>query len=340
MMFRSTVCLEEIIVVFGHITYRWYLVKWAGYDESEWERGRLLEKDGCADSIRSFWDKSGLMPSVTDYPDPHGRHRCPVCAKTYKRAQDLKTHKTRERHHEVNKVAVTATAQRDARQTKMETMQSLLPKVRWGDNEADNCWQFRYLGSIFEAGGSQLADVERRINLAVARFGKMRHIWKSSDLHMRLRMRLYISSVCSILTYGSETWNLTNEVRRKLNGVNSRMVSIITGKTPHEEASDGTRSFDLVRAVRARRLSWLGHILRMDQDRLLVKAVKHLYEDGNEGDILMDAPTTSSWDELLKWAADRKKWRMRVYKVRSGSSTTVSMQSLFVPEQEFAFTTS
>ena len=153
-------------------------------------------------------------------------------------------------------------------------------------------------------------------------------------------MRLYISSVCSILTYGSEAWNLTKEVRRKLNGVNSRMVSIITGKTPHEEASDGTRSFDLVRAVRARRLSWLGHILRMDQDRLLVKAVKHLYEDGNEGDILMDAPTTSSWDELLKWAADRKKWRMRVYKVRSGSSTTVSMQSLFVPEQEFAFTTS
>ena len=133
---------------------------------------------------------------------------------------------------------------------------------------------------------------------------------------------------------------MTKDVRRKLNGVNSRMVSIITGKTPHEEASDGTRSFDLVRAVRSRRLSWLGHILRMDQDRLLVKAVKHLYEDGNEGDILMDTPTTSSWDELPKWVADRKKWRMRVYKVRSGSSTTVSMQSLFVPEQEFAFTTS
>ena len=32
------------------------------------------------------------------------------------------------------------------------------------------------------------------------------------------------------------------------------MVSVITGKSAHEEASDGTRSFDLVRAVRARRL--------------------------------------------------------------------------------------
>ena len=137
----------------------------------------------------------------------------------------------------------------------MEKLQSLLPKVKWGDKEADNCWWFRYLGSIFEAGGSQMADVQRRINLAVARFGKMRHIWTSPDLHLRLRMRLYISSVCSILTYGSEAWNLTREVMRKLNGANSRIVSIITGRTAHEEVSEGTRSFDLVRAVRARRLS-------------------------------------------------------------------------------------
>ena len=66
-----------------------------------------------------------------------------------------------------------------------------------------------------------------------------------------------------------------------------------------------------------------------------------MVQNCNEGDNLMDARTTISWDELHKWVEDRKKWWMRVvYKVRSGSSTTVSMQSVFVPEQEFAFTTS
>ena len=168
----------------------------------------------------------------------------------------------------------------------------------------------------------------------------MRHIWRSSDLHIRLRMRLYISSVCSILAYGSEAWNLTRDVISKINGANSRMVSVITGKSAHEETSEGTRSFDLVRAIRARRLSWLGHILRMQPDRYLLQAVRHLYHDGNKGDILMDAPKTTSWEELRKWAADRKKWRTRVYSVRSGSNVTVSMQALFVPEQEFKFTVS
>ena len=98
------------------------------------------------------------------------------------------------------------------------------------------------------------------------RFGKMRHIWRSSDLHLRLRMRLYISSVCSILTYGSEAWNVTKEVRQKLNGVNSRIVSIMTGKTPHEETSDGTRSFDLFK----------------NGARQTLKAVKHQCEDGTK----------------------------------------------------------
>ena len=157
----------------------------------------------------------------------------------------------------------------------MKAQQEALPKVKWDDKEAENCWHFPYLGAIFEAGGGQLADVQRRIMLATARFGKMRHVWKAKALHLRLRMRLYIASVCSILTYGAEAWCLDRDICRKINGANSRMVSVITGRTQHEEAKEGSRSFDLIRAIRARRLSWLGHILRLDDDRLLAKAVRH-----------------------------------------------------------------
>ena len=168
----------------------------------------------------------------------------------------------------------------------------------------------------------------------------MRNIWQAKSLHLRLRMRLYISSVCSILTYGSEAWLMTEDIRRAINGANSRMVAIITGNSPHDEAKDGTRSFDLVRAIRARRLAWLGHILRMSPTRILAQAVEHLYNNRSEGDILTDTPNTQSWDELRAWARDRKKWRTRVHSVRLGSRTTVSLQALFVPEQEFSFTVS
>ena len=49
-----------------------------------------------------------------------------------------------------------------------------------------------------------LVDVRTRIARATQRFGKMRHIWGNKELHKNLRMRLYKSSVRSILTYGSE----------------------------------------------------------------------------------------------------------------------------------------
>ena len=92
----------------------------------------------------------------------------------------------------------------DAITAKRKEQQKLLPKVKWGDKEADNQWRSKYLRSMFEAGGDQMHDVHTRIARAKQRFGKMRHIWVNKELHQSLRMRIYKSSVRSILTYGSE----------------------------------------------------------------------------------------------------------------------------------------
>ena len=72
-----------------------------------------------------------------------------------------------------------------------------------------------------------------------------------------------------------------------LNGANSRMLSVITDKTQKEEASDGSRTFDLLMWIRARRIQWLDPILRMDDGRLIKRAVKVMYEASQEGDLLM-----------------------------------------------------
>ena len=119
-----------------------------------------------------------------------------------------------------------------------------------------------------------------------------------------------------MMTYGSEAWYLDDEVWRKINGVNSRMVSVMTGNTQKQESTEETCTFNLVRAIRARRLQWLGHILRLDEDRLLLKAVQHMYAHRSEGDLLMDAPKTANWLELRQWTQDRKKWRIRTQRRR------------------------
>ena len=145
---------------------------------------------------------------------------------------------------------------------KREAQQQQLPNAYWNDIPADNCWRFCYLGAMFQADGCQLTDIDRRIAMAAQRHGKMRHLWRSKSLHLKLRLRLYAASVCSVMTYGSEAWYLTTQVQKKINGAHSRMMSVITGKTPREEATRGTQTIDLLTRIRARRLQWLGKILR------------------------------------------------------------------------------
>lgn len=151
--------------------------------------------------MREFWSQSGLNPCEHFIQDADGEHRCAVCCKVYKRAHDLKAHKTRTGHHHCKAHKVTATAIKDAILSKRKAE---LPKVKWEDENTTNAWRTKCLGSMFEAGGGCMTDVKIRIAAARQRFGKMRHIWADRRLHFNLRLRLYKSSVCSIMTYGSE----------------------------------------------------------------------------------------------------------------------------------------
>ena len=124
------------------------------------------------------------------------------------------------------------------------------------------------------------------------------------------------------------------------------MVSKITGKSPHEEAKPQTHTFDLMKSIRARRLQWLGHILRMapnpdGKERLVKSAVRFMFQNPKKGDILMDAPTVASWRELCTWADDKDKWRTRVRKLRAPAiGVTTSIGHHIVPSSEFSFTVS
>ena len=147
----------------------------------------------------------------------------------------------------------------------------------------------------------------------------MRHVWKAKAIHPRLKMRLYVSAVCSIMIYGSEAWRLDDEVKRVLNGANSKMVSAITGRTIREEATPG-KTYDVIAGIRATRLRWVGSILRLrkrnGEERLIKKALKTMYGNRMEGDILVDVPANGSWEELCKLAEDKKGWQERVRAIK------------------------
>ena len=49
---------------------------------------------------------------------------------------------------------------------------------------------------------------------------------------------------------------------------------------------------------------------------MLLQAVRILYENPKEGDLLMDAPVTAAWEELRERAKDTKEWALAVRAIK------------------------
>ena len=84
------------------------------------------------------------------------------------------------------------------------------------------------------------------------------------------------------------------------------MMTHITDKTIKEEVSASTRTFNILRWIRERRLKWLGHILRMPDFRLVKLAIRVQHNRGNCGNLLMDIPGNYNFEALCRLAGNRK----------------------------------
>ena len=187
---------------------------------------------------------------------------CGYTCKTNTVPHHLKRHITTNKHDWFRKRAHVQT-KRDVQRDKLESRQDKLVKVKWGDRDVNNCWVFEYLGSDFVPSGDHLPDVRKRIAQAKSRAGRLRHILQATDVELDLRIRIYISGCCSILTYGSEAWPLDDKTCKIINGANAYMLSHITGRSRHEETSSVTTTFNLLWWIRARHMKWIDHILRL-----------------------------------------------------------------------------
>ena len=87
-------------------------------------------------------------------------------------------------------------ADRAVQRDKLALQQEERPHVLCEGKQLDNVFKFGYLGTLFPADGDQTYDIERRLNLAKARCGKLRHIFDSTKLDLRLKLRLYRAAVC------------------------------------------------------------------------------------------------------------------------------------------------
>lgn len=99
-----------------------------------------------------------------------------------------------------------------------------------------------------------MADVETGDHDGTAFRPNATYIDDKDPAHTTATMSVHRECVLNnviIMTYGSEAWYFKDEVRRKINGVNRQMVSVITGSTQKQEITEASRTFNLVRSIRA-----------------------------------------------------------------------------------------
>ncbi len=103
------------------------------------------------------------------------------------------------------------------------------------------------------------------------------------------------------------------KVKRKLNGAASKMLATIMGRTIQEEARNPT--INVVMKARDRRWSWLGHVLRMPEHRLVRQVLLNCIKPTHET-LFADVPNLSI-ENATKMSKDGKLWSSNRPSLRS-----------------------
>ena len=194
--------------------------------------------------------------------------------------------------------------------------------------------KFKYLGVTFTSDGKWDTELTSRIGAAA---GVMRQLYGTvvtkRELSNKTKLSIYKSVYRPILTYGHEQWVMTERMKSRVQAAEMRFLRRIAGLT----LLDRIRSSDiretlqvspLLLWIERSQLKWLGHVIRMPQERL----VKQVYETCPTGKRPRGRPRRRWKDyiyniaeeklglnkkEIESIARDRKDWSQKLGKLRT-----------------------
>lgn len=89
-------------------------------------------------------------------------------------------------------------------------------KIRLDNKEIDQVHQYTYLGSILTSDSRCSVEIRHRIAMAKRAFIQKKQLLTNKNLNLKTRKNFVKSYVWSVLLYGSETWTLTAQDKKKI----------------------------------------------------------------------------------------------------------------------------
>jgi len=153
-----------------------------------------------------------------------------------------------------------------------------------GDYRFEAVSQFNYLGVILSSSADTGAAMRKIIKMASKCYYAHRNLLKSNLLTRTVKLKIYKTLIRPVLTYGCEAWTLRNEDCQRIATFERRILRRIFGPNKEEDGSYRSRynaelealanGKTVIRFVKSQRLRWLGHLIRIPENR----AVKKIFQ--------------------------------------------------------------
>ena len=208
--------------------------------------------------------------------------------------------------------------QMNANKTKVMT-NSKTNLIRISGKHIEYVKEYVYLGKqVSFSMRNNEEEVDRRINCTWKKFWSQKEILKG-DYHNMFKRIVMDTSILPCLTYGSQTWTLTNKIKQKITTCQRSMERSLLKinkiqKIRSETIRKETRITDGLKQVLRLKWKWAGHITRYKDDRWTLKTTKW---PGPAGKRRKGRPYKRWADDIIEtagtdWmqaACNRDKWK-------------------------------
>lgn len=147
----------------------------------------------------------------------------------------------------------------------MTNREEILIKV---DNEdIEYVKNYTYLGQLLSFRDRTDIEIESRVACAWKRYWSLKEIFKSKHFPMTAKKKVFNSCILPCLTYGCQTWALTQKNLLKLRSCQRSMERSMLGVTlkDRKRAADircTTKVEDVLKKIRQLKWRWTGHMTR------------------------------------------------------------------------------
>ena len=254
-------------------------------EESEWFEVRTGVKQGCVMSGFLFLITIDWIMKSTTSGTPAGiRWNFTSKLEDLDFADDIALLSSKYRDLQSKTSSLKSNAERvglkiNANKTKVMRLNTKVKEhIMLGEEALEEVDSFTYLGGIVTKKGGCDEDIRSRLSKARAQFNRLRKIWNSSVFSIKTKVRLFNTLVISVLTYGCETWKMNEGDKKKLDTFQNTCLRKIMRirwprKITNKELHEKTRTTEMNKVITKRRWTWIGHILRMDKNRICTTAL-------------------------------------------------------------------